>query len=235
MLSTHGRGVLVVRTWHDAEHESVVLEISDDGPGIPDEVQPKIFDPFFTTKEVGQGTGLGLTVAYAIVQEHGGRIHLESRTGAGATFRIELPVIGATVTQANTSRAQLRTPVSAVGGAAVLVVDDEAALANAVTDMLRDAGYVVDRAADGEEALAKVNAGAFDLVICDLKMPKVDGKRFYRILAEKAPTLATHVIFMTGDVAGTEAEQFLRESGCGWLAKPFRLADLLRAVREGLT
>jgi signal transduction histidine kinase len=235
MLSTHGRGVLVVRTWHDAEHETVVLEISDDGPGIPDEVQPKIFDPFFTTKEVGQGTGLGLTVAYAIVQEHGGRIHLESRPGAGATFRIELPVIGATVTQANTSRAQLRTPVSAVGGAAVLVVDDEAALANAVTDMLRDAGYVVDRAADGEEALAKVNAGAFDLVICDLKMPKVDGMRFYRILTEQAPTLATHVIFMTGDVAGTEAEQFLRESGCGWLAKPFRLADLLRAVREGLT
>ena len=235
MLSTHGRGVLVVRTWHDAEHETVVLEISDDGPGIPDEVQPKIFDPFFTTKEVGQGTGFGLTVAYAIVQEHGGRIHLESRPGAGATFRIELPVIGATVTQANTSRAQLRTPVSAVGGAAVLVVDDEAALANAVTDMLRDAGYVVDRAADGEEALAKVSAGAFDLVICDLKMPKVDGMRFYRILTEQAPTLATHVIFMTGDVAGTEAEQFLRESGCGWLAKPFRLADLLRAVREGLT
>jgi len=235
MLSTHGRGVLVVRTWHDAEHESVALEISDDGPGIPDEVQPKIFDPFFTTKEVGQGTGLGLTVAYAIVQEHGGRIHLESRSGAGATFRIELPVIGATAAQANASRPQLRAPVGAGGGAAVLVVDDEAALANAVTDMLRDAGYVVDRAADGEEALAKVNAGAFDLVICDLKMPKVDGKRFYRILEERAPTLATHVIFMTGDVAGTEAEQFLRESGCGWLAKPFRLADLLRAVREGLT
>jgi signal transduction histidine kinase len=235
MLSTHGRGVLVVRTWHDAEHESVVLEINDDGPGIPDEVQPKIFDPFFTTKEVGQGTGLGLTVAYAIVQEHGGRIHLESRPGAGATFRIELPVIGATVRQATASRAQLRTPVTAGGGAAVLVVDDETALASAVTDRLRDAGYVVDRAADGEEALAKVNAGAFDLVICDLKMPKVDGKRFYRILAETAPTLATHVIFMTGDVAGTEAEQFLRESGCGWLAKPFRLADLLRAVREGLT
>ena len=94
MLSANGRGVLVVRTWHDAEQESVVLEINDDGPGIPDELQPKIFDPFFTTKEVGKGTGLGLTVAYAIVQEHGGRIRLESRPDAGASFYVELPVSG---------------------------------------------------------------------------------------------------------------------------------------------
>src|ERR1044071_7836696 len=94
MLSANGRGILVVRTWHDADQESVILEINDDGPGIPDDLQPKIFDPFFTTKEVGQGTGLGLTVAYAIVQEHGGRIRLESRPHAGASFYVELPVSG---------------------------------------------------------------------------------------------------------------------------------------------
>ena len=88
MLSANGRGVLVLRTWHDVDRETVILEINDDGPGISDEVQPKVFDPFFTTKEVGQGTGLGLTVAYAIVQEHGGRIRLESRPGAGASFYV---------------------------------------------------------------------------------------------------------------------------------------------------
>src|SRR4029078_11975754 len=98
MLSAHGRGVLVVRTWHDHQQESIIGAINDDGPGIPDEVQPKIFDPFFTTKDVGKGTGLGLTVAYAIVQEHGGRIRLESKPGSGASFFVELPVAGSKTT-----------------------------------------------------------------------------------------------------------------------------------------
>src|SRR6187455_3379222 len=95
MLTANGRGSLVLRTWHDVTHNGVVLQVSDDGPGVPTEVRSKIFDPFFTTKEVGKGTGLGLTVAYAIVQEHGGRIRIESRPGTGASFYVELPVSGA--------------------------------------------------------------------------------------------------------------------------------------------
>src|SRR4051795_11904737 len=125
MLSGHGRGILVVRTWHDADQESVILEINDDGPGIPDDVQPKIFDPFFTTKEVGKGTGLGLTVAYAIVQEHGGRIRLESKPGCGASFFVSLPVSDGPVKPALAQEVE-RIPVGA--GAVVLVVEDEAAL-----------------------------------------------------------------------------------------------------------
>ncbi|OFW25680.1 MAG: hypothetical protein A3H97_01425 [Acidobacteria bacterium RIFCSPLOWO2_02_FULL_65_29] len=237
MLSANGRGVLVVRSWHDVDQEAVILEINDDGPGIPEDVQSKIFDPFFTTKEVGKGTGLGLTVAYAIVQEHGGRIRLESHPAShpssGASFYVELPVIGGTLPSTLPSARQAVAVV--VAGGSILVVEDEAPLATAVIESLRDAGYIVERAANGEEALARVTAQAFDLVVCDLKMPRLDGRAFYRELSEASPGLARRVIFVTGDVAGTDVEQFLEESGCRWLAKPFRLADLLRAVREGLS
>ncbi|HEY2908275.1 MAG TPA: ATP-binding protein [Vicinamibacterales bacterium] len=240
MLSANGRGIIVMRTWHDIHDECVILEINDDGPGVPEELQPKIFDPFFTTKEIGKGTGLGLTVAYAIVQEHGGRIRLESRP-SGASFYVELPVTGAKLPPAPASRAHAGTAagvtrtVPSLVGASILVVEDETALASAVTEALKDAGYVVDHAADGEEAITKIKVQSFDLVICDLKMPRLDGQSFYRMLSSAVPSLAKRVIFVTGDVAESDAEAFLEESGCRWLAKPFRLGDLLRAVRDGLT
>ncbi len=233
MLSANGRGTLVVRTWHNGTNDTVVLEVNDDGPGIPEEARSKIFDPFFTTKEVGKGTGLGLTVAYAIVGEHGGRIWIGSpESGAGgASFFVELPTGDASAVRAP------QPPPEVIAqdlprGATVLLVEDEPALAQAVGDGLADAGFVVDRAGDGEEALARVGAGTYDLIICDLKMPRVDGMAFYRAIAAAKPALARRVIFVTGDVVGTEAERFLEETGCRWLAKPFRLADLLRSARE---
>ena len=232
MLSAHGRGMLVVRTWHDPERECVTLEINDDGPGVPDDVQDKIFDPFFTTKEVGKGTGLGLTVAYAIMNEHGGRIRVESRPPAGASFFVDLPVTGARLppTPAPSRVGVNLEPTKA----SVLVVDDEAALAAAVSAALVDAGYTVELASDGEQALLRVQKREFDLVVCDLKMPRMDGRTFHKLLEASRPALAARVIFVTGDLAGTDAEKFLEESGCRWLAKPFRLADLVRATREVL-
>jgi CheY-like chemotaxis protein len=119
-------------------------------------------------------------------------------------------------------------------GARVLVVEDEPALASAVKEAFVDAGFVVDRAGDGEEGLARVAEHHYDLIVCDLKMPRVDGIRFYRAMTAATPALARRVIFVTGDVAGTDAERFLEDSGCRWLSKPFRLADLLRAAREAL-
>jgi len=231
MLEAHGRGLLTVRSWHDAARDAVMVDVSDDGPGIPDDAQPKVFDPFFTTKAVGKGTGLGLTVAYAIAQEHGGTITVRSAE-PGASFVLELPVSGTAVRRVEHAPAQELPPVPK--GTRALVIEDEAALGEAVAAALADEGFRPDRAQDGEEALRKVNERHYDVIICDLKMPKVDGMMFFREVVAKTPHIARRLIFMTGDVAGTEAERFLEESGCRWVPKPFRLRDLVRLARETL-
>ena len=231
MLSTNGRGTLIVRSWHDAEKDIVVIEVNDDGPGVPDDVQSKIFNPFFTTKSVEKGTGLGLTVAHALIQDHGGQIRVASQPENGTSFYIDLPT-GTGLRKPTKSIKHEEPPPMVGAGAQVLVIDDEAALAEVVAAALTDAGFRVDRASNGEEALERVSQQPYDLIICDLKMPRVDGPTFYRKVTETTPSLSTRFVFVTGDVAGTDAEPFLAETGCRWLAKPFRLMDLLRLVRE---
>ena len=230
MIAANGRGTMILRSWHDMEGDAVILEVNDDGPGVPEDVQPRIFDPFFTTKEVGKGTGLGLTVAYAIIQEHGGRISVKSEPGAGASFFVSLPVSDGPMKPPAPKESPERADIGV--GSVVLVVEDEAALGAAVAESLSDAGFAVDRAGDGEEALERVKGRVYDLIICDLKMPRVDGMAFYRMLEREHLDAARRILFVTGDVAGTDAEQFLEETGCRWLAKPFRLKDLLRTAKE---
>jgi CheY-like chemotaxis protein len=117
----------------------------------------------------------------------------------------------------------------------VLIVEDETALASAMAEAFGDAGYLVDRAGDGEEAIARLEGGHYDLIISDLKMPRMDGSQLFGALREQYPEMAGRIMFVTGDVIGTDAERFLADSGCRWLAKPFRLGELLRLAREVMT
>lgn len=233
MIDAHGRGTLTLRSWQVPEREAVVLEVNDDGPGVPEELRPRIFDPFVTTKAVGKGTGLGLTVAYAIAQEHGGRIRMESTPDVGASFFLELPVVGANV-RLPQFPVKTETAAAVPKGTRALVIEDEVALGEAVADALVDEGFLVDRVVDGEEALARLRDRHYDVLICDLKMPKVDGMAFFAEVSATMPQIARRLIFVTGDVAGTEAENFLEESGCRWIPKPFRLRDLVRIAKETL-
>ena len=98
-----------------------------------------------------------------------------------------------------------------------------------------DEGFTVDRSANGEEALTRIENKIYDLVICDLKMPKMDGRAFYESLTKTHPTLAKNCLFVTGDVVAAETEKFFQETGCQWLAKPFRLRDLLQMTRDLLS
>jgi len=241
MLSAHGRGALILRTWHEPERDAVILEVNDDGPGMPEEVQAKVFDPFFTTKAVGKGTGLGLTVAYAIAQEHGGRLSVRSSQVGhaepghpvrGASFFLELPVSGGAVRPPDAVPA--RSLPAVPPGARALVIEDERALGDAVAASLGDEGFTVDRAENGEEGLARLAERRYDVIICDLKMPKVDGPALFAEVSAHMPDVKKRLVFVTGDVAGTEAERFLESSGCRWIPKPFRLRDLVRVARETL-
>ena len=197
--------------------------MNDDGPGVPEDVQPRIFDPFFTTKEVGKGTGLGLTVAYAIVQEHGGRITREVGAGRGASFFVELPVGDGAGQAGAAAGAGARADVGGrVGGAGGRGRSGARRGGRRVAGRRRASSWIAP--ATARRRSQRVQARAYDLIICDLKMPRVDGMQFYRdARARRSPTLARRILFVTGDVAGTEAERFLEETGCRWLAKPFRL------------
>ncbi|MGD0766559.1 MAG: ATP-binding protein, partial [Dehalococcoidia bacterium] len=174
MLSAHAGGKLRVRS--RAERGYIRLSFSDDGLGIPPENLRRVFDPFFTTKEGGQGTGLGLTISYGIVDDHGGRIRVESRAGKGATFIVELPIVEGPAFPPRETEKEIELPKIC---RRVLVVDDEESILALLRDVLTADGHTVDTARNGAEALTLLAAHGYDLMITDIKMPGMGGQALY--------------------------------------------------------
>jgi two-component system NtrC family sensor kinase len=234
MIDSHGGGKLTVQTAGAAE--SVRISIADDGPGMPPEVQRRIFDPFFTTKDAGEGTGLGLTICYGIIDEHGGRIWTENQADGGAVFHIELPIGVAEEREplAARSGAPLSDPPSPLGGRRVLVVDDEISIRLLLHDILRLDQHSVALASSGVEAADLVEREQFDIIITDMKMPGMDGAAFYRQVRERDPAQAGRIIFITGDTVSPDTRAFLQRVANPVLSKPFKIGPLRDAIEAVL-
>ncbi len=222
-------GTLRIRS--SADGDNVVVAFQDTGPGMSAETLRRIFDPFFTTKEAGEGTGLGLTISYGIIEDHGGRIWAESGPGRGTTFVIELPIVAGIATPRRVTEA---APAEAIERRRILVVDDEESIQQLLTGVLEMDGHDVHVASNGREALDRVGREPFDLIITDIKMPVMGGPDLYRRLSDDANPLARRVIFITGDTVAPETRKFLQGVDNAVLAKPFRLRDVRECVRAAL-
>ncbi len=214
-----------------ADERDARLEIADSGPGIPTELRTRIFDPFFTTKPEGVGTGLGLSICYGVARDHGGRIWVESEPGGGARFCVTLPRDQREEAR-DPAAAPEPAPTAATGRLAVLVVDDEPSLREALLRFLQRRNIHGEGVADGWEAIRLLEHRDFDVIISDVRMPGMSGREFLERLRRDRPELLGRLVFSTGDAFTSETATLLKESGVPTVAKPFDFAVLERVVRE---
>ncbi len=201
------------------------LTVSDTGPGIPAEVMDRIFDPFFTTKDVGEGTGLGLSVVHGIVTGGGGAIDVHTSEGQGTTFHVFLPAAGGEVPC---------KPASPEGrGQRVLVVDDDPAVAEILADVLRGAGYrpvVCQTPGEGLAAFLE-DPGSFARIVTDQAMPEMDGLELIARIRKVRPDVPA--VLCTGFERETTRRRAMELGGVQVILKPLTATDLLRALHHG--
>ncbi len=229
MQASNGGGHLIARV--ATVGNRLRISISDDGPGIPPEHLHRVFEPFFSTKEAGSGTGLGLSVCYRIIQQHGGDIWAETTPGRGATIQIELPIVGPEEAEA---REETPPQLCLLSAKHLLVVDDETNIRDLVIRCLAKDHCTVDGAENGQEAWRKVREGIYDCVILDLKMPGMSGQQLYRTMKEFNPELAKKTIFITGDTVSPDTRDFVSVAGNPVLSKPFALEELRYLIVQSL-
>jgi PAS domain S-box-containing protein len=216
-MEPRGGGAMVVTV--QSTPGIVCLEVQDRGMGIDAEALPRVFDPFFSTKP--KGSGLGLSVSYAIVQAHGGDMTVRSELNEGTTFTVKMPAVATAHTSA---------PRTA------LLIDDDPAVAETLTDMLEREGLTVRRAATGGEGLAILASEIFDAIFLDVRLPDISGPDVYARLAAEHPDQARRVVFVTGGLwrMGTRG---LREQlpAQPTLSKPCtsaQIREVLRLLRD---
>jgi CheY-like chemotaxis protein len=210
----------------------VLLSVSDSGQGMDRQTKERIFEPFFTTKGLGQGTGLGLSTVYGIINAHGGGILCHSHPGLGSTFQLYLPV-----PQASSPPALEPAPVAdgpPGGRETILLVDDEEAILSLAAEFLGHLGYRVLTASSGEQALDiyRQQSGQIDLLILDLGMPGMGGLTCLRRLRDMGAKVK--VIVASGYLAEADEQQLADLGVLEFVAKPYRLDVLAQGARAVL-
>ena len=213
------------------EGEWTLLEIADNGPGVPESIRARVFDPFFTTKPMGAGSGIGLGLSRGIVEAHGGTMTLAPADGGGARFLIRLPLSKASapdsaVAAGAAQRADTRDERSA------LVIDDEVEVARLLSELLAGLGFRGEMVHDGAAAQARLRQRDYDAILCDVRMPEVDGPALFAWLGETKPHLRQRMAFVTADTLGAAAGEFLAHANRPILEKPFVPAELRRLMGE---
>jgi PAS domain S-box-containing protein len=201
------------------------LRFTDTGTGMTEDVREKIFEPFYTTKGA-QGTGLGLSVSYGIIERHGGIISVESEVGRGTTFLIDLPAARSTKPHAGSLQQRADTP-----SLSILVVDDEQAVRETLSEMLEVMEHKVTSVGSGPEALERLRGGDhFDLVFTDLSMPEMDGWEVAREIRGHWPEVA--IALVTGYGKGTEPPSGEKNLIDGVIGKPFDFTEVQEAIAQ---
>jgi two-component system, cell cycle sensor histidine kinase and response regulator CckA len=209
-----------------------VIDVEDRGAGMAAEIMQQALDPFFTTKDVGQGTGLGLPVAFGIMTGHNGFVTLESQPGVGTCIHLYLPRPSHIALAARPVRAMILEPETTLGRH-ILVIDDEESVLDVVRRFLQIAGHRVTAASSCREALQLLEQQRdVDLVILDLMIPREEGKTNFQQLRAHHPELP--VLLCTGLVHEDQAADLLKEGAGGLLRKPFRMNELWHAVSAQL-
>ena len=224
------QGEQYVRVMTRAESDRLIISVIDTGTGIAEEHLDRVFEPFFTTKARDRGTGLGLSICADIARQHGGDLRVYSALGKGSQFDLVLPrETGLAPGRVSVSQP---APVTREGSARILLIDDEPMLLRAYRRLLSPPHEVVT--ADGGEAALQILAedSAFDVILCDLMMPKVDGPMFFQELERRFPKLPTRVVFCSGGAFTARAKEFIAAVGNTFLEKPTSAAALHRAIAE---
>jgi two-component system NtrC family sensor kinase len=193
----------------DRSADVLRISVADNGPGIPAHLRARVFEPYFTTKPIGVGLGVGLAVSLGIVEAHGGTLTVDCPAEGGAVFVIALPVgdVDATGVEAG--------PASKANASrrSILIVDDEAEIRETLAEILGGALHRVVTAGSGREALDRMAAERYDVILTDIRMPDLDGRALYAEIEGRWPGLAQRVVFVTGDTLTSALREFVSESG----------------------